>query len=152
MLYKFLLPTALMLSVTAIAATTGTARAADIDVPFKGNVAAACEFAKPAGGILTANNSTLPTQLSSKNKKGQSGVVMVKCNTPAVVYVRDYKQTSGKEIEAKATYTVSNGKEEETKVSVGVGETPIQVNLTLDSEQPIPASDYSYNVMITATP
>ncbi len=148
MLHKFLLPAALLLSAT----TATTARAADIDVPFTGNVAAACEFAKPAGGVLTANNSILPTQLSSKNEKGQSGVVMVKCNTPATVYVRDYKQTGGQELEAKATYTVSNGKEEEEKVAIGMGETPIQVNLTLDSDQPIPAGDYSYNVMITATP
>jgi type 1 fimbria pilin len=151
MLRKSLFPTALLLSVAAIAATTSAARAADVSVPFKGTVAAACEFGTPESGTLTAN-STLATQLSSKNEKGQSGLVTVKCNTPATVYVRDYKQTSGQKIEVKATYTVSNGKEEETKITVGTGETQIQVNLTLDSETTIPAGDYSYDVIITATP
>jgi hypothetical protein len=153
MLRKSLFPTALLLSIAAILATTNSSRAADVEVPFKGSVAAACEFNKPEGGYLAPNNSTLPTQLSSKNEKGQFGLVIIKCNAPATVYANNYKQINGQEIKVKATYTISNnGKKEETKVSVGVGETPIQVNLTLDSEAPIPAGDYAYNVMITATP
>jgi hypothetical protein len=152
---KFLVPSALFISIATVVGMTATAQAAEIEVPFSGSIKAACEFSKPTAGVLTPNDATLPTQLSSKNVSGAAGQVSVKCNTPAVVTAQSYAATNdaAKNLKvAKATYTVSNGKEDAASVKVGMGTTPIGVSLTLDSTDAIPAGDYSYNVTVTATP
>jgi hypothetical protein len=153
MFRKSLVPSVLFLSITALSAMASTAQAKDIEVPFKGSIQSACEFTKPEGGLLAGNDATLPTQLSSTNKAGQAGSVAIKCNTATVISASSYKQTGGQEFKvSKVSYTVSNGKETGDKVKVDKGETQIGVNLTIDSDTPIPAGDYSYNVIVTAAP
>lgn len=147
-----LFASALLISVAAISSMASSTYAQEVEVPFNGTVNAACEFAKPEAGILAVNDSTLPTQLSSKNTGGQAGNVLLKCNTSAAVKAASYKATGQEFKVAKATFTVSNGTEEGQEVKVGSGETKIAVNLSLDSATPIPAGNYSYNVLVTAAP
>ncbi len=153
MFRKSLVPSVLFLGITMLSAMTSAVHAQEVEVPFDGSVKAACEFLTPVGGTLAPNNAILPTQLSSTNTGGTAGSVGIKCNTSATVAAKDYTQTAGPKFKvAKATYTVTNGAETDSKVKVGMGETSIGVNLTLDSDAPIPAGDYSYNVMVTAAP
>jgi hypothetical protein len=151
---KSLFAFSLLLSVSAITGMTSIASASEIEIPFTGSVAPTCEFVgKPTAGLLAANSSTLPTQLSSANKGGSSGQVLVKCNTSAAVSAADYKQTSGQDFKiSEAKYTLSSGTQEGQTVKVSMGETPINVNLMVSSKEPIPAGDYGYNVYVTAAP
>jgi opacity protein-like surface antigen len=150
---KSLFASVLLLSIASIAGMASTAQAADISIPLSGTIAPACEFTESTGGSLATNGETLSTQLSSKNKGGEAGLVTIRCNTSGTVYAKGYDNVGKQKFEvSKATYTVSNGKEEGEKVGVSSGSTQIGVNLTLDSESPIPAGDYAYNVIVTATP
>jgi hypothetical protein len=117
------------------------------------SVVKACEFMADTveTGTLAGNDAVSPTQLSSKNSGGAAGGVTIKCNTEAKVSTKDYEVTGNKFDIAQATYTVSTDKQKESSaISVGIGQTPIKVNLTLDSKSAIPAGDYAYNVLISA--
>jgi hypothetical protein len=153
MLRKSLVPSALLLTITALSTMTSVAQAGEVKVPFEGKVARACEFIAKSvvAGNLTGNDSISPTQLSSKNTGGSAGSVTIKCNTEAAVSAKDYQVTGNKFDVSKAVYTVNTAKQEEaSEVSVGSGETQIGVNLTLDSKTAIPAGEYSYNVLVSA--
>jgi predicted GNAT family acetyltransferase len=149
---KYLFP-AVLLSAALISTTAATAKAQKVEVPFTGNIEPACEFTIAEGGTLAGNDSVLPTQLSSRNEKGQPGVVVVKCNTGAKISANSYQPTGGQKFEvSEANYTVSNSNGEEGEaVKVDVGENKIIVNLTLSSKEVIPVGKYSYNVLVTAT-
>lgn len=148
---KYLFPAAL-LSVALISTTAVTAKAQKVEVPFTGVVEPACEFTMAEGGTLSGNDAILPTQLSSRNEKGQPGLVIVKCNTGAKISANSYQPTGPQKFDvAEVNYTVSNGNEEGEAVKVDVGESKINVNLTLNSKEVIPVGKYSYNVLVTAT-
>jgi hypothetical protein len=149
---KYLFP-AVLLSAALISTTAATAKAQKVEVPFSGVVEPACEFTIAEGGTLSGNDSILPTQLSSRNEKGQPGVVVVKCNTGAKISANSYQPTGPQKFDvAEANYTVSNSNGEEGEaVKVDVGESKINVNLTLNSKEVIPVGKYSYNVLVTAT-
>jgi hypothetical protein len=155
MLRKSLVPSVLLLTITAISTLTSATQAQEVQVPFKGSVVKACEFIgdKIQTGTLTGNDAIYPTQLSSRNKAGSAGSVTIKCNTNAVVSTRGYKSTNKeKEFEvSEAVYTVNiENQEPSDQVSVESGQTNIGVNLTLNSKSPIPSGDYSYNVVLSA--
>jgi hypothetical protein len=155
MLRKSLVPSVLLLTITAISTLTSATQAQEVQVPFKGSVVKACEFIgdKIQPGTLTGNDAVSPTQLSSRNNAGSAGSVTIKCNTNAVVSVRGYKPT-GKEKEFEvyeAIHTVNTERQEPSEqVRVDSGETNIGVNLTLNSKNTIPSGDYSYNVVLSA--
>lgn len=154
MLRKSLVPSVLLLTITALSTITSVAQAGEVKVPFEGTVAKACEFMDKSvvAGILAGNDSISPTQLSSKNIGGSAGSVTIKCNTQATVIAKDYAITGDNKFEvSEHVYTVSTEKQEEaSKISVGSGETNIGVNLTLNSTDAIPAGSYSYNVLVSA--
>jgi hypothetical protein len=149
MLRKSLVPSALLLSISALSAMTSAAQAADMIVPFKGSVVKACEFVgEPIPGTLTGNSSVLPTQLSSANTAGKAGSVTIRCNTDATV-----KAAAPKMEDKNFTASYGLGAKSADAVTVPKGvETPVAVNLSINSTTPIPVGDYSYNVLVTATP
>jgi hypothetical protein len=155
MLRKSLVPSVLLLTITAISMLTSATQAQEVQVPFTGSVAKACEFIGKTvqPGTLTGNDAIYPTQLSSRNNAGSAGSVTIKCNTNAVVSVNGYKPTGkGNEFEvSEAEYKVNTENQEPSdQVSVESGKTNIGVNLTLNSKSPIPSGDYSYNVVLSA--
>jgi hypothetical protein len=151
MLRKSLVPSVLLLTITAISMLTSATQAQEVKVPFKGSVVKACEFGeKVQTGILTGNDAVYPTQLSSKNEKGSAGSIVIKCNTEAVVSAKDYYPTANKFEVAEAVYTVSADGSEGPEVKVKNGVTEIGVNLTLHSKTAIPAGDYAYDVLVSA--
>ncbi len=147
MFRKSLVPSILFLSITALSGMTSAVQA-QVSVPFAGTVAKVCTFGTPISGVLTGN-ATIPTQLSSSNASGIPGNVTVSCNTAATVSGSVPKVNTG----LTASYTLVSGGKTGATVDVGLGDTPVAVNLTIDNgKSPIPAGDYAYNVTVTATP
>jgi hypothetical protein len=153
MLRKSLVPSVLLLTITALSTMTSVAQAGEVKVPFEGKIARACEFMDKTlqAGTLIGNDPISPKKLSSKGA-GTPGRVTIKCNTDAVVSATGYEPTSKDTFEVStAAFTLSAGDQKEvTEVKVGIGNTPISVNLTLDSKDVIPAGTYAYNVLVSA--
>jgi hypothetical protein len=154
---KFLVSSALVISVAAVLGMSNTVQAAEVAVPFDGVVRPACEFSKPTAGTLTVNNEAAPTQLSSKNASGAAGQVLITCNTATAVSARGYQpnnEGAKRLIEnSEISYSLTApGQEEGRDVKVEAGQTEIGVNLEINSKENIPVGKYSYDVIITATP
>lgn len=153
MLRKSLVPSALLLSITILSAMTSAAQAGEVKVPFEGNIGKACEFMDKTlvAGVLVGNDPISSKRLSSKGA-GTPGSVTIKCNTEAAVTATGYEPTSTDKFDVStAAFTLSTDNQKDVSaVNVGIGNTPIAVNLTLDSNDIIPAGTYAYNVLVSA--
>jgi hypothetical protein len=156
MIARTFLGRSLLWASLAMAGMTESAQASEAQINFQSQVLSGCVFGTPEPGVLAIDSLTVPIQLSSQNLGGKPGSVLLKCSTKAKVEISGY-QSNGKQFNfnsVTATLATNEDKKGSKIIQAKQGETQIFVNLTLDSQKknPIPEGNYSYSVVITATP
>ncbi len=134
------------------------APAAQEDVMFEGTVGSVCTLSDPTPGTLALDEN--PSILSSEAAGGESGTVTVNCTGENQVSVTSV--TAGEVPEGftaqSAIATLSDGtnttnSNAPTPLNVtNDADVPLEVDLVVTSDTPLPAGSYEYTVTVSATP
>jgi len=134
-----------------------TVRAQTHLVQLSGQLETSCSFTTRREGDLVFIPEESPRIISSESP-GLSALVDVNCNTPADLKVFDPEQIGGLTVEAKEkrAWLEFRGdrvhSDEEKTLRIPPGEQQVEVDLNVESLNPLEAGTYTYTVRITVTP
>jgi hypothetical protein len=135
---------------------TGKAQT-DEFVQLSGKLESSCSFTTVESGRLVFTPEESPSIISSKGS-GSSALVNVNCNTPADLKVFDPKQTEGPEVPEKSSRAWLKFKgnqihsDESKTLKIPPHRREVEIDLEVESRNPLKAGTYTYTVQITATP
>lgn len=134
-----------------------TGRADTHLVQLSGQLETSCSFTTRREGSLVFTPEESPRVISSEGA-GLSALVDVNCNTPADLEIFDPEQTGGPTVETKeerAWLRFQGNRvhsDEEKTLRIPPGERQVEIDLDVESLNPLEAGTYIYTVRITATP
>ena len=126
-------------------------------VQLSGQLESSCSLTTKQKGDLVFTPEESPRVISSEGA-GLSALIEVNCNTPADLKVFDPEQTEGPtvEIKEKRAWLEFQGNQvhsdEEKTLRIPPGEREVEIDLKVESFNPLEAGTYVYTVRITATP
>ncbi len=127
------------------------------DVPFTGTVGSVCTLSDPTPGTLALVEGD-PTTLSSTAIDGVSGTVTVNCNSSSTIVtsVNDSPVVPEGFNAETVTVTLSSSDAGFTEagglLATSDTDVPLNVDLEVGSDAPLPEGSYEYTVTVTATP